>query len=254
MNPGEPRMVHPPETRDSAIRDRVLGGETLAQVARDYGLTRQRVSQLMNGTPGWDGEKRRAARAAAKKVKAAKAAAERRLKVPRGEPYGRARIWTDPMILTALRAAAVAGAAPSAIQWRYTEKHPSVTVIVTRFGSWNAACAKAGLITHRAPYDRAAITDDQLISYVAGYLEAEPSTPKDRGGIRGYTAWARTNHAPGPGMLRTRFGSWSRVKALAVTRLTDRDTVSTPTSSSASASTDGAVHGNDTGQKDDGAH
>jgi hypothetical protein len=123
------------------------------------------------------------------------------------------------MILTALRAAAIAGNAPSAIQWRYAGEHPSVTVIVTRFGSWNAACTAAGLHIHRAPFDRAAITDEELVGYVAEYLEAEPVTPKDRGGIRGYTVWARINHAPGPGALRARFGSWSRVKNLAVEQI-----------------------------------
>lgn len=231
MNPSDPSTVHPPETRDrnTIIRDRVLGGATLAEVAEDYGLTRQRVSQLMAGTPGWDGEKRRSARAAEKK---AEAAAGRRLRLPRGERGGRARTWTNTMILNSLRAASPAGIAPSAIQWRYTGQHPSVTVIVTRFGSWNAACAAAGLITHRAPFDRAAITDEQLIGFVAEYLAGEPPTPGDRGGIRGYTHWAQTNHAPGPGVLRSRFGSWSRAKVLAVEQLTVRGTVSAPSSSS----------------------
>ena len=126
--------------------------------------------------------------------------------------------------------------------------------IVTRFGSWNAACLAAGLHVHRAPYDRAAIPDDELVGYVAEYLEAEPSTPRDRGGIRGYTGWARTNHAPGPGALRARFGSWSSVKDLAVARLTNCGTVTEPTSLSVSAGTNGAAHGNGTDEEDDRAH
>lgn len=249
-------MVHPPEEepgpdRNTTIRNRVLGGATLAEVAQEYGVTRQRVSQLMAGCPGWDGEKRRAARAAAAKAAAAAAAASKRLQTSQ-RAGGRSRTWTDTMILNALRAAAVAGAAPSAITWRYTGKHPSVTVIVTRFGSWNTACTAAGLHVHRAPYDRAATPDDELIGYVAEYLDAEPPTPKDRGGIRGYTRWARTNHAPGPGALRARFGSWSRAKALAVEQLTGRATVTAPTS--LPSATNGAGHGSDTDEEDNGTH
>lgn len=250
MNPGEPHTSRTSGTRDRDIRDRVLGGATLALVARDHGLTRQRVSQIMAGTPGWDGEKRRAARAAEKAATAAAARADRRL-APSQQTGGRARTWTDTKILDALKAAAVDGTAPSAINWRYSGKRPSATVIINRYGSWNAACTAAGLHVHRAPFDRDTISDDELIGYVADYLGSDPLNPRDRGGVRGYTEWARSNHAPGPGALRTRFGAWSRVKALAVTQLTGRATVTALSSSSGSMN--GEAHGNGT-EEDDRAH
>lgn len=51
-------MSYPKSTaRNKAILDKYLAGETLANIARDMGLTRQRVHQIVNKTSIEDDKK-----------------------------------------------------------------------------------------------------------------------------------------------------------------------------------------------------
>jgi len=216
--------------RDTAIISRVLGGETLQRVADDHSITRQRVSQIMRTRcPGWDGDQRRAERASeartARADAVAVAVAAGRITAP-GRHGGRPRVWGDGMVLDALRAmGGPSGAAPSVNKWRSNGGRPSVTVIITRFGSWNNACLAAGLRVRPPPVPALRIDDETMIGAVISFL-TEPDA-HDRGGVRAYTAWARSAGAPSPSVLRARFGSWSEVKRLAVIRITPPcDTVS----------------------------
>jgi Homing endonuclease associated repeat len=175
---------------------RVLAGETLQRVADDHSLTRQRVSQIVHAAaPSWDGDERRSKRAA-----------EAHASV--GPCVGRPRAWSNTEVLDALRGAAVDGRAPSQRWWSGFCDGPSASVVVNRFGSWNAACAAAGLRTTLPTVARRASRMDMLAA-VTNYLS-------DGGaGVRGYTVWARLRGAPSAGSLRKEFGSWSAAKAAA---------------------------------------
>jgi hypothetical protein len=129
-------------------------------------------------------------------------------------------MWTDEAILAQLVGAAADGRALSVAGWRAAGHRPSATVVISRFGSWSAACLAAGLVTARSPGGwRHRTPDRALVEAVAAFL-AEPSPgSRDRGGVRAYAAWAKRTGAPSAAVLRGRFGSWSAVKALAVANL-----------------------------------
>jgi DNA-directed RNA polymerase sigma subunit (sigma70/sigma32) len=51
-------MTYPTETqRNKAILEKYLGGETLAEIGRAFGITRQRIHQIINATSLEDNEK-----------------------------------------------------------------------------------------------------------------------------------------------------------------------------------------------------
>jgi hypothetical protein len=249
------------EERDDQIVGAVLRGATLEQVAHAYGLTRQRVSQIVRARcPDWDGAERRSVRAAearqARTDEALDRAAARKLEVVRGN--GRPRLWSDAMVLNALRDAAVGGRALSVSGWRKRGLRPSVTVVIARFGSWNAACREAGLIVSPPPVvDPARMSDEELVAAVVEFLAdstLEHTAERGRGGVRAYGSWAaalrRTGaHVPSPSVLRARFGSWSQVKILAVTHLATRSTHrgTIPGSSSSSSGERGDFSGSEQG-------
>ena len=183
-------------------------------VAREHRVSRQRISQIMRShCPEWDGVRRRLDRAAQRE--AAEEVVERRLEV---RSNGRPRVWSDESMLAALVTASVDGRAPSVSWWRSSKLLPSATAMIARYGSWNAACAAAGLAVADAPITPAAKTPDSvLIAAVVRFL-ADP-TASNFGGARAYESWAKGTDAPSSAVLRSRFGSWSKVKALAVAHL-----------------------------------
>lgn len=245
------------EERDDQIVGAVLGGATLEQVAHVYGLTRQRVSQIVRARcPDWDGAERRSVRAAearqARTEAAQDRAAARRFEVARGA--GRPRVWSEEMVLTALRDAAAGGRALSVAGWKRRGLRPSVTVVIARFGSWNAACREAGLAVSPPPVvDPARFPDEEMVAAVAEFL-ADPGAG-GRGGVRAYGSWAerarRTGaRVPSPSVLRARFGSWSQAKILAVTYLTNRGMQRGTINGSSSSSVDdgGVADGDETSE------
>lgn len=200
--------------RDRRIVEQVVAGASYAEVAREHRLSRQRISQIMRSyCPEWDGVLRRSNRATRREV--ADEPVERRFKV---QTKGRPRVWTDEKVLAALVAASTDGRAPSVSWWRTSRLSPSATAVIARFGSWNAACAAAGLTVADAPMPSAdPLPDSALIAAVVEFL-ADPNA-SEFGGARAYESWAKHMNAPSAAMLRTRFGSWSKVKALAVAHL-----------------------------------
>lgn len=183
-----------PGDRDGLIVEAVLAGATLEQVAGRFRLTKQRVSQIVRARcPGWDGRGRR--RAAGPQVADVRDCGD--------GPCGRQRVWSDEMVLAALRGAA-GGGSLSARAWREGRFSPSITVVVARFGSWSAACRAAGL-----EVGTVGVPDRELLAMVAEYLAAGGNS------ARGYTVWAGDRGAAGLSVLRRRFGSWSMVKRLA---------------------------------------
>lgn len=123
--------------------------------------------------------------------------------------------WPDEAILSALRAAASDDGLLSVTTYRRfsagRRNMPSAPTVVNRFGTWNEAVSRAGLVTQKtcriSPYER--MTDDEMLDAVArcaDHLEGVPSS-------REYDAWQGANWAPSLGLLRIRFGGWADVLA-----------------------------------------
>lgn len=133
----------------------------------------------------------------------------------------------DESILAALRsAAAVAGTPLSAERydaiWR-DHGGASAARVIQRFGSWNAACAAAGLATNRgrAAYRRS-WTRESLLAAVADYLVSEGAA----GSYADYARWARTTQgAPSAQTVRNYLGSWGSAKEDAAALLEARPPV-----------------------------
>ena len=130
----------------------------------------------------------------------------------------RAVEFTDADVAAALRRAAAELGEPLSAE-RYDaalDVHggPTSTRVIQRAGSWNAACAAAGLAVRsgRARYARTWDRDSVLAS-VVDYL-ADPSTT---GSYVDYQRWARaTPGAPSGQTLRNWVGTWSTAKAAAL--------------------------------------
>lgn len=134
-----------------------------------------------------------------------------RPKGPERRPYRwRQPIWSDDQILAALKTAATMSYPLTAGDYDRLRKQrmvsgPTSLVVHKRFGSWTRACATAEVPcgTRGRHRGNSRWTNDELIAFLWNYLET------GRQGVVEYGAWARTNEAPSPGLLRLRFGSWS---------------------------------------------
>ena len=94
---------------------------------------------------------------------------------------------------------------------------PTIAVFLTRFGSWNNACQAAGIPTTegREKYTRKH-TDEELLQYVASYLE----DPRGNGTAAGYEAWQKLNDdAPSLSLIRQRLGKWNDLKKKLISSL-----------------------------------
>ena len=81
--------------------------------------------------------------------------------------------------------------------------------VIRHFGTWRAACERAGLAANSTRSSSSRWTDTELLRAVAEYL-AEPGTS---GSYAGYQDWARTTDgAPSGALLRSRFGTWVEAK------------------------------------------
>ncbi len=235
--------------RNRAICARRAQGDTLAAIAHDFGLTRERVRQIIRAAGGPSSATARAERAA-KRAQADHAAAERlrdlyrrhpaasrselaalsgvptdRIKDLLGDdarflvsPKQRARQYSDDDIFSAMRAAAGLFDGPLSHQ-RYASVSaevggPSVPRILQRFGTWLQACEQAGVQAGRRPkreYHRKWSPGD-VLGWVATYL-GSPDCP---GTYQGYDQWARgTIGAPSAATMRNTLGPWSDVKRAA---------------------------------------
>lgn len=235
--------------RNRMICARRAQADTLAAIAHDFGLTRERVRQIIRAAGGPSAATARAQRAA-KRAQSEHAAAERlrdlyrrhpaasrselaalsgvptdRIKELLGEdarflvsPKQRVRQYSDTDIFVAMREAAAMFDGPLSHQ-RYASVSvevggPSVPRILQRFGTWLQACEKAGVQAGRRPkreYNRKWSASDAL-KWVATYLR----TADCPGTFQGYDEWARgTVGAPSAATMRNILGPWSDVKRAA---------------------------------------
>lgn len=86
--------------------------------------------------------------------------------------------------------------------------------IMQIYGTWNAACKKAGLkINAKDRVYKRNWNEEQVLGWVADYL----MSPRNRATYAGYEEWARTQtDAPSGPTVRNRIGPWSSVKKAAL--------------------------------------
>lgn len=92
--------------------------------------------------------------------------------------------------------------------WQRAHDAASPALLIRRFGSWNQACARAGVATNKTRSTSRRWSDEDVVAIVAVYLAAPGST----GSFADYSAWARGRpDTPSGATLRQRFG-WAEVK------------------------------------------
>lgn len=126
--------------------------------------------------------------------------------------------YSDETMLAALReAAAVVGEPMSTGAYESVQKDqalPMWLTIVHRFGTWNAACAAAGLKVNAQHKGRAATWDEASAGDAVARFLADP----EAGGVSyaAYVAWARgRGNAPSGPTVKNVFGTWNQAKAAA---------------------------------------
>lgn len=96
--------------------------------------------------------------------------------------------------------------------WQRPREAASPALLIRRFGSWNHACARAGVATNKTRSTSRRWSDDDVVRIVARYL-ADPGTS---GSFADYSAWAKEQDGvPSGATLRQRYPKWSELKARA---------------------------------------
>ncbi len=140
----------------------------------------------------------------------------------------RTPVFSDDDLAAGLRAAAAEVGEPLAVgaydAWRAggadggaaAHPHASSTLVIRRFGSWNAACAAAGVATNKTRSTSRRWSDDDVLGIVARYLD-EDAEAGGSGSYAGYVAWARAQDGTVPSgpTLRQREPKWNELKARA---------------------------------------
>lgn len=216
--------------RDAVIVHEVVAkGRTLQSVADDWGLTRERVRQIVKaGSPDFRSREFRRARNAAKRTET------QRHRMAQGEKYrttaepprsAKPRQWDLAAMLQAMRdLTAELGHEISITEWRSISRErgvPSAALYVQRFGSWNNAKVLADLPpmeSNRPSYTRE-FSDEDLIAAVALFLRtANRDSLAQRFGAAHYEQWRETQVLtyPSAALLRVRLGLWHEIKAAAI--------------------------------------
>ena len=133
-------------------------------------------------------------------------------KLPKGR-MNFERIFSDEDLLAILRLASERVGGPLTCNaYKKLQIQPTIAIYLSRFGSWNQACEKAGVAhgpTMRKSYTRAHSEEDML-AYIASYL----ADPRTNGSAVGYEHWQRkVSGAPSLSLIRQRIGKWNDIKA-----------------------------------------
>lgn len=133
-------------------------------------------------------------------------------KLPKGR-LNFEKIFSDEDLLTILRLASEKVVGPlTTNKYKKLKIQPTIAVYLSRFGTWNQACEKAG-VKHgtavRTNYTRAHSEEDML-AFIASYL----ADPRTNGSAIGYEEWQRkVEGAPSLSLIRQRIGKWNDIKA-----------------------------------------
>jgi hypothetical protein len=120
--------------------------------------------------------------------------------------------YGDAELLAAITAAAVELGEPLTAgaydTWQRDRDAASPALVIRRFGTWNEACARAGVATNKTRSTSRRWTEDDLVAVVAAYLRAPGST----GSFADYSTWAKGQEGvPSGATLRQRF-AWAELK------------------------------------------
>lgn len=231
-----------PVSRDTDIFHAYTGGQTLEQIAQTYGITRERVRQILEkqgvnrrSTTETVGirhrrlleEHRQEIGSVFEKTGSVKATVQHfsgrvpaaavksvLADIPQHQRYRRratrGRVHTEESMLKSLRRADRAGARTIQAyrEWRSdVSSAPSVPLLVMRYGSWRAARTAAGLDTVVAGTPPKLFTDADIHSAVSRFVRA----CKQSGAYpsaRAYDNWARVvGGVPMLSTVRTRTNS-----------------------------------------------
>jgi len=243
--------VNDVDQRNGAMLAMAKNGMTYEEIGGMYGVTRERVRQILKKF-GVTGSTTRGARAEAKLgvlsadrahilewakrnpgLAARDAEEALGLEVSRvsqalGAEVSRVFIWkprnaklryTEEMIFEALRSASILQGAPmsKASYDEYIEVFggPTSILLTQRFGSWKAACRAAGLAVHAERGNtKRRWSQGELVEVLIDYF----SSPTARGTLDDYGRWAAEVKAVRPSgpTIAFRFGSWTAAKRAAL--------------------------------------
>lgn len=86
--------------------------------------------------------------------------------------------------------------------WQRSRDAASLALVIRRLGSWNQACARAGVATNKTRSTSRRWSDDEVVGIVAAYLRSPGST----GSFADYSEWAKgQDGVPSGATLRQRF-------------------------------------------------
>ncbi|CAN2187392.1 hypothetical protein MCEMRE196_00475 [Candidatus Nanopelagicaceae bacterium] len=213
-------------------------GHTLQMIADSLNLTREMIRLIIKANEGPSAGTVRIAREEKKRLEAVAVFKElgtvdvgkiayhldenparvRQLlgKKAKNLPMGRMnfeKVFSDEDLLNILREAAAQVDGPlSSNKYQKLKIQPTVAIFIGRFGTWSAACEKAGIEHGRAMrtnYKRAH-TEEDMLAFIASYL----ADPRTSGSAQGYEEWQRkVEGAPSLTLIRQRIGKWNDIKA-----------------------------------------
>ncbi len=126
--------------------------------------------------------------------------------------------YSNEQLLQALREAAVITGQPMSTggyeRVQREQGLPTWLAVVHRFGTWNAACAAAGLKVNTQTSGRAATWDDVNTAEAVAEFLADPEAAGQS--FAAYAAWAKgRDGVPSGQTVRNVFGGWNAAKAAA---------------------------------------
>lgn len=230
--------------------------ESMASIAKDFGVTRERIRQVLVAEYGTTWSDELSAEAATEREKAIASWRDELLdRIELGEVITRDDVvehcptpvstvedvlgeyawavafpqkshsqYTDADIIASMHDVWTQHVAPEPLTresydaHRDVEKDVSGARIAQRM-PWAEACAMAGVpagAARRSSYDR--LDPDIALEWVAAFL-AWATTHGGRGSAAEYDTWARDHGGPSMGGVRAVAGSWNRARAAAVPRV-----------------------------------
>ena len=137
-----------------------------------------------------------------------------RLSLHAAPPPGRGPVYDDVEVDAAVRAFVAEGGRRRADYnaVRLERGWPSSSVVIARHGTWTAALATTGQPMPRTTGGRPPFPDEALV----GWLHRWYSTTSGPWTLAGLDTWLRSQEgAPSVSTVRSRFGSWARIRLLA---------------------------------------
>jgi hypothetical protein len=127
--------------------------------------------------------------------------------------------YSDQQLIAAIAAAAAELGEPLTSgaydAWQRGREAASLALVIRRLGSWNQACARAGVASNKTRSTTRRWSDDDVVAIVAAYLRSPGST----GTFADYSEWARgQDGVPSGATLRQRF-PWAEAKQRADAQL-----------------------------------